>query len=134
MDKTIVISLLFFFLLLYIEWNNINSSNISFMFDHRFIPHHKFSVTSLFQFQPNVKNKNTSLDFDYCMTAMKGNDRGEKKKREKRVSKQKGMTSCFGFDEVLAAECVVQTWCLGRKMLEYFLWYGLAQELPAVRP
>ena len=76
MDKTIVISLLFFFLLLYIEWNNINSSNISFMFDHRFIPHHKFSVTSLFLFQPNVKNKNTSLDSDYCMTAMKGNDRG----------------------------------------------------------
>lgn len=36
MDKTIVISLLIFFLLLYIEWNNINSSNISFMFDHRF--------------------------------------------------------------------------------------------------
>lgn len=63
MDKTIVISLLIFFLLLYIEWNNINSPNISFMYDHRFIPHHKLSVTSLFRFQQNVKNKNASFDF-----------------------------------------------------------------------
>lgn len=63
MDKTIVISLLIFFLLLYIEWNNINSSNISFMFDHRFIPHHKFSVTSLFLFQPNVENKKCFIWF-----------------------------------------------------------------------
>lgn len=79
------------------------------MFDHRFIPHHKFSVTSLFLFQPNVENKNASFDFDYCTTAMKGNGKIEKreKKREKGISKQKGMKYCFGFGEVLVAERVI---------------------------
>ena len=90
MDKTIVISLLIFFLLLYIEWNNINSPNISFMFD-RFIPHHKFSVTSLFLFQPNVENnpkKMHHLILIYCMTAVKGIGEIEKKrKKEKRKIK-----------------------------------------------
>lgn len=80
MDKTIVISLLIFFLLLYTEWNNRNSPNISFMFDHRFIPHHKFSVTSLFLFQPNVSNKKHHLIFEEKWSS----------KRKERVSKKKG--------------------------------------------
>lgn len=53
------------------------------MFDHCFIPHHKFSVTSLFLFQTNVKNKNASLDFDYGMTAMRVNGKTEKKRKGK---------------------------------------------------
>lgn len=57
MDKTIVISLLIFFLILYIEWNNINFPKISFMFDHRFSPHNTLEVTSLFSLKPNVKTK-----------------------------------------------------------------------------
>lgn len=72
-----------FFLLLYIEWNNINSSNVSFMFDHRFIPHHKFLVTSLFLFQPNVENKNASFDFWLL------NDNHERKKKRERKRKEK---------------------------------------------
>lgn len=99
MDKTIVISLLIFFLLLYIEWNNINSSIISFMFDHRFIPHHKFSVTSLFfhynqvfflknKKQKNPKTKQNTIKqqtfdlayFFFCMTAVKEKRQRERKK------------------------------------------------------
>lgn len=59
------------------------------MFDHCFIPHHKFSVTSLFLFQTNVKNKNASLDFVYGMTAMRGNGKTEKKEKERKGKNEK---------------------------------------------
>lgn len=87
--RTWIIPLWFFidfFLLLYIEWNNINSSIFSFMFDHRFIPHHKFSVTSLFPLrqsfffflEQNKKYNKLLIRLIFCMTAV-----NEKRRRER---------------------------------------------------
>lgn len=115
----------FFFLLLYIEWNNINSPNTSFMFDHHFIPHHKFSVTSLFLFQPNVENKKKCIIWFFWLL-YENYDKKKKRKKTKnekreRVSKQRLMKSSFVLDDVLVGECVVgwigQTSCVGRKLL-----------------
>lgn len=75
MDQTIVISLLFFFIL-YIEWNN-KSSNISLTFDHPFIPHHKVSVTSLCSVTVRCKGKKNA--YRCCTVAMKGKLTGRKK-------------------------------------------------------
>lgn len=108
MDKTIVISLLIFFLLLYIEWNNINSSNISFMFDHRFYSTPQvFSHFLFFCSNQIVENKKMHHSrFDYCVTTMKENCKDEKRKAEKRVNEQKVMT-LFGLGEVLVGEHVI---------------------------